>query len=279
MSTIYSNAVISARLGTMLDADRIHRMIVATTTEDASKILLECGWDVHDDVDTMLSREFTKTVREFLTLCTDKHLLSAVRAMFLYHNASAIYRDIDSDGALYPVDATDLSPTQIRTAIQKQSFDALPKHLATAFEDLRINSKSDAETRIMQAMYADILSRRIPREVKEYFRTQIDILNLRNTAKGLTTFIDGGTPKDMLRTKYLDLLDALDGGIDKFENASQAYLINQIMSDDGNLFTTKTTFAWFVKKLEELRIARIILTGKKFGATRDELRERLRGLV
>jgi len=218
------------------------------------------------------------------------------------------------EDSIYPLVTTVLSAQQIRNSIQKRNYEGLPKFLAEVFAELdRIPAPTptQVEVAINRALYKDIFAKtkRIGNKIiKEFYVAQLDILNIKNFAKlriqggeEQDIYISGGTIgketlQEVLRkdlhfvktaltaTKYESLVEVLLRGIESadlgvFETVAHEYLNKIATREDGNVFSIAMTFAWFVKKLEEIRIVKILLTGKKFGASRDDLRERLRRYV
>ena len=55
-SIIYSNAIISARSGLLLNGDKIRRMMAAQTSADAAKVLFECGFNEPTTLEAEMTR-------------------------------------------------------------------------------------------------------------------------------------------------------------------------------------------------------------------------------
>lgn len=315
MSIIYSNAIISVRSSKMLNVDRIRRMIAAQTATDAAKILFECGYDEKilttqpDRVDLIIAREREKTVREFAELCTDDNLRNCILARFDYHNAIAIYIDNNATESVYPIGNIDVGV--LRAAVQKKNYSPLPDNLAMALVSLdRMNgaTATEVEVTLNRVMYTEIFSRITKGAIHDYFRAEVDFLNLRTAAKikifggdYKNLFIDGGLATEeqinnllskkaetiksaLIHTNYDRVLDVLLTGIENedltiFENTANAYLILLSEERADSLFSVNMLFHWFVKKTEELRIVKKILMEKKFGKSREQLREELKGVL
>ena len=252
MSILYTNAVLAVRSAQLLDVDKIRRMIAAPNVTDAANILYECGWESFD-----VETERARTLREF----------------------------------------SDLSPNEILTEI--------------------INAKAefelhgDADTNDVQTYYDlqfNRLKRLKNREIAAYFVAEIDLLNLRTFAKIRLfggrpegVYIKGGSvsygeclelfrahPENIkgaiANIDYSELLEYLMSGITsgklaEFENASQKFLVRLSAVGSDNSFKLNMLFGWFIAKMEELRIVKTILVGKKFGKSREELRADLGGVL
>lgn len=317
MSIIYSNAIVSVRSSKMLTVDRIRRMVAAQTAADAAKILFECGYDEQllttqpERDDLIINAERKRTIEEFNKLCPDKNVKYCVMARFDYHNAMTLYgreaNQVDPD-ALYSLGNIDLD--KLKTAIAKKSYTALPDPMASALSRLDKNSEPSpiqTEVELSRAMYQDIFAN-AKRNIAEYYRAEVDMMNLRVAAKSKlfgqkyeNMFVEGGTiaessvrslltknPNDVkvavANPKYSKVLDALVTSMNavnlvEFENVAGETLIEISKNNSDDLFSINMLFYWFIKKMEELRIVKTILMGKKFGKTKEELREDLRGVL
>lgn len=263
MSVLYTNAILSVRSARLLNNDRIRRMIASSDVVEATKILFECGWDEQSianfrgNNDEIISAELKRITHEFKQLCPDPRLEEIILAKLAHLNSS----DVDI-----------------------------------------------ATTRDYYAEQLVRLGKLRNRAITNYFKAEIDLLNMRTFGKlrlyggkpdGF--FVEGGTAsevdimaifgRDMGRIRpalshlgYSALLDKLIDGLTignlaEFENASNAYLVKLSREGAEDSFKLNMLFGWFVAKLEELRIVKTILTGKKFGKSRDELRDGLKGVL
>jgi len=238
-------------------------MIASSTTEEAAKILFECNWD-------------EQSIANYTT--DDTEIIARERA-----------RVVEEFGELAPSD--------------------LVRELITA--KVLFENEGDADTSAIQVYY-DAQFLRLKRlknkAITNFFVAEIDLLNLRTFAKvrqaggrPLNLYITGGTITEgeclevfkshpqsikgaVANMDYSDLLDILvagleSGSLSEFENASQSHLVQLSKEGSEDSFGINMLFGWFIAKMEELRIVKTILTGKKFGKTRDELREELRGVI
>ena len=249
LSILYTNAILSVRSSQLLNADRIRRMIAAPNERMASEVLYECGWNIEGA--DIIEVERKRTIREFIELCP-----------------SEILRDI---------------------IVAKSEFvmEGIQEYYDGQF--VRLGKLKN-------------------RAITNYFVAEVDLLNLRTFAK---LRLVGGKPEGMfigggqiaerdaltlferkpegIKTSlahlgYGALLETLveglnNGDLAEFENASLTYLVELSKQGAEDSFRLNMLFHWFVAKSEELRIVKTILTGKKFGKSRDELREELRGVI
>ena len=83
------SAYIRARETKLLSKDRIERMLEATSTEDAVKVLEECGWeelssDCLDDFEHNLGAHLSEQFNDIAEMVPDKRLVEAVRLKYRY---------------------------------------------------------------------------------------------------------------------------------------------------------------------------------------------------
>jgi len=235
-------------------------------------------------------------------------------AVYNWHKTSGSPDELKE--AVYPFGNIELG--KLRFAVTTKNYSALPDVMAQTLSDLdklELSGQSPDMPKIdlefNRALYADIMPRLKKlnnRGIEAYFRAELDILNIRTFAKLQLT---GGTPtnefihggrltesdlapmfsktsagiKNSLSMAGMDLIantlaKGLDSGnLTEFENVANAYLVKIGVRDSDNLFKTNTLFAWYVAKIEELRIVKLILMGKKFGKSKDDLRAELAGLL
>jgi len=244
------------------------------------------------------------------------HNAAALYNNQVVENANGRSKDREATLAesLYPMDFEGISVELLRSLISKRSYNSLPEPLQVALaalDKMEAATPQVVEVEINRALFTDLfarLRRMRNRAITNYFVASLDIQNMRTFAKvkmqggrpdGL--FIEGGRASEValmaiferdpnyLRTAlaglgYDKLIDALcdglyDADLTRFENLAGAFLVEMGRVDADDSFKLNMTFAWFIKKMEELRIVKIILMGKKFGRTKDELREELRGVL
>jgi len=262
MNDIYTSAVINARLGSMLTSERIRRMVAMPTASEAAKILMECGWEIIENDDDMINAERARIVADFTEFCTDEKLRYATLARFDYHNAGVLY---NNGTGLYPF-------SSIKSI---KDYALLPEQMARGLRFLdTLNNPTPAQVEavLQKCMYSDI-------KLNDYFRAEIDITNLRLAAKKVDEFIEDGTLDETVLktlhhydTEYNEVAKALTHSLERFENVSGQFLIEKAKQG-------AEVFYWFIKRLEELRIVKTILVGKKFGRSREELLIELGGVL
>lgn len=322
-SILYSNAVISCRANKMINSDRIKRMVNSANFSELAKVLLECGYDenvsTHDD-EQIIRGEFAKTVETFQELCPDGNLLTGVLLKYDYHNAKVFYkskfREINLSETVYPLG--NIEPSKLKEQILSKNYAKLPESLRKALSNLDKKFLSQAVTsaeidlEIEKAMYEDIVrtvSKMKNKSIKNYFKTEIDLLNIKTWAKCRlylsdeslpdTLFVAGGKlekkelnviyQSELSKIKsafsaseYYDLMAQLVECLERkdltdFEDYATIYLTKVSGKRKSDLFDVSVLFNWFILKLEELKAVKVILTGKKFNLSKHQLRENLRG--
>ena len=261
---IYSNSIIAVRVSKqMLNQARIKAMINASTAADAAKVLLECGYTLYENDDAIIADERAKTMQTFIELCPDDALLYCVKAKHDYHNAKVLVKKksgkIDPNETLYPF------------AIQD---------LRGSFKNLEDKTDEQIET----ALYQDIapyIQKIKSKTIKDYFRAEIDFLNMRTFAKcrlakmspaGL--FVEGGTQTP----SQIDKAAAEISDLSKFETDCNDFLIKKTEADKNDIFSSMILFNWFIMKQQEFKAVKAILMGKRFNFSKDQIRDSLRGL-
>jgi len=230
-------------------------MIAMNTVEDATDILHECGWDLF--AANIFEAELTRVISDFKELCPNPILAEIVFAKASF----------DQEGA------ADIKTIQ--------------------------NYYNQQFARLKQLKNKDITN---------YFKAELDLLNLRTFAKvraigskPSNIFIEGGnvTEGELMsiferntakvktaigNLEFSELLDKLTEGLDsgsltEFENASQSYLVKLSKEGGEDSFRLNPLFHWYIAKMEELRVVKTILTGKKFGKSKEKIREELQGVL
>jgi len=216
--------------------------------------------------------------------------------------------------SVYDISMGDMTPQKIRHNISKRIYGVFPDPLSTALTRLdTIESPAPqvVEVEINRALYTDIFQHlKLVKNnvIKQYYMAELDILNMRNFAKARLggtkphgLYVEGGKigegalmslfEKNLsgFRTAVIgfgyeqvaaSLVESIEASdLTVFENLSGAFLVKIANYDSDDLFKVNMIFAWFMQKLEELRIVKIILIGKKFNKTKDALRDELKGVI
>ena len=184
----------------MLTRERMERMLEARSTEDAVKVLSECGYEGLDPLtssglEQSLRRSREETFSELTELAPDNTLVDVFRMKYDYHNIKALLKCSarGEDPLRILIDAGRISPDTLREAIQKDELDTLPDKLAEAVSTAReiLDTTGDpqrSDFSLDRAYYAE-LSETAENSgsnfLQEYVRLLIDAANLRSAVRSI----------------------------------------------------------------------------------------------
>jgi len=299
----------------------MRRMIAAATLIESTKVLFECGYDENlltyqpENTNAIIEKEYTRTIGEFTELCLNPNLLQLVLCRFDYHNAILAYNaritdNTPSTTAFYPFGSIEINT--VTKSIQSKNYDDFTRHMKEALEILDNLSPTplDVEVELVRAMYFDMfrhLEKINNRYITNYFRSEIDIQNMRtlikigkNTLQSFNKLIIGGGHLDESHfnaiiskdyhdiksslVQYDEVINAIIKSTEEknptiFENVANRFLIAQAKQNSEDSFSLNMLFSWLIEKLEELRIVKVILMGKKIGKSKEDLRNQLEGVL
>ena len=303
-SAVFASSSVAVRTSkNLITKNHIRNMLNALTATDAAKILEEIDYNREilatkpEDDDAIIASERERTVKTFRELCGDPALLYCVMAKYDYHNIKTLYmarggKPHNSNETLYPF--------AVRT------FDAnrLPIPLRSAIRNTEAKSKvtaAEIDIAIDHALYQDItehIAKIKTKSIADYFRTEIDIVNLRTFLKCRTLktdaqdyFVKGG----MLKPQALKQATSGDENageelrgtpyykmalypMDAFESSAADLLVKKSATDKNNINTLAPLFRWYVLKQEEFKAVKVLLMGKRLGFGKDKIRDNLGGL-
>ena len=182
------------------------------------------------------------------------------------------------------------------------------KRIERAFEtDGKSARKIDVE--LDKAMYEEIgdalKGKDADKYVKEYFVTQIDTVNIGSLYRTITlgcdfrffeeNFIPGGElemrsfkecgldgaklAKFVGGTKYKALFDKVtEGDLSGFETAKDDYLLKLFSVNKGDMFSVAPVVGYYLGKLNEVKVIRVVLICLKNGVSKEEMKKRVRKL-
>ncbi|MCQ2381920.1 MAG: hypothetical protein MJ054_01305, partial [Clostridia bacterium] len=110
------------------------------------------------------------------------------------------------------------------------------------------------------------------KSIRDYFKTWIDMYNVRNFYKGSRVLLPGGN----LNTNELDIFP--NAKPEEREDAIQKKLDTLAEIDKDDIFKPNPLFWWYLQREKELVIIKAILISKRFNYDFTWLRENLRGL-
>lgn len=164
------------------------------------------------------------------------------------------------------------------------------------------------DVEIDKAMYKDInskLQNNSDKYIKEYFVTLIDSINIASFVRVIkiganltffnNNFIEGGTLDKKLfesfgmdktkmisglsGTKYKEFLAKLENDdLASFETAQDNYLLSIFATNKTDMFSVAPIVGYYLAKLNEIKVIRVVLVCKKNNVPQEELRKRVRNL-
>lgn len=270
------------------------------------------------DSDVIVQDELGKTIADLKRYCGDVGLLHLLLTRYDYHNAKVIYKNhsLKSETTESVFAFGNIFEGKLRDAVINENYRDLPKQMGDAFTALnKLDNPSGAQIDLTleKAMYADIinqLNKIKNKTIKNYFTAEVDMINITTFAKCRMDkisveelnnyFISGGnlTRKELdpiynssiknyigvvSNSKYRGLIKALQecfelNDIGIFESYASNYLVEVAQEEKENIFSVALVFAWFILKLEELKIVKIILLGRQLDYSKRQFRDALKGI-
>ena len=133
------SAMLRAREGKMLTADRAARMLEAQTFEDCAKLLGDCGYEDMGGlnaagVDAALSARRAALFQEIENLVPDKALVELFRLKYDYHNAKTVLKAeaVGTDPLRLMSVSGRVAPEKLKSAWDEERMSELPKVLGAA---------------------------------------------------------------------------------------------------------------------------------------------------
>lgn len=128
----------------LLERERMDRMLEAGTVEEAAKVLTECGYPELqavnvDTVDAMLAQAREELFGTLNDLAPNGEILDVFKVKYDYHNAKAMLKcealGLDPERLL--VDTGRVAPGTLAEAVKRSEFTDLPKVMADAIVEAR----------------------------------------------------------------------------------------------------------------------------------------------
>jgi len=301
-------------------------MVGAETAEDAAKVLFECGYSETvlttepSNIDKIIRHKRIANVTEFKEFCDDENLKQVVFTYFDYHNATVYYKHRvlgeEIQASIYPFGNVDERGMNL---ILQKRYDILPECLQIILKELdfqdsegRTPTAIEIESKINNAKFCYILRRQKKirnKDIKNYYMTEIDLLNIKNTIKIRnmggslnTVLICGGHIgreylEKMLHARnteavksclvgmsydYKELSKDVERAIETgdmlpLEVAINKFLMKTSMKGADDLFSINMSFGYFIHQMNELKTVKTILVFKKLGFSPEFIREQLGG--
>lgn len=232
-----------------------------------------------------------------------------------YHNLKALvkssYSGIDPESMLEEGGLIDLGT--LKDALSAEEFTLNP-YMSEALTSLGYHTEERPSPRridtvIDGAMFKEIKERvekkGVAPEVKEYFRLNADGVNLASYARSIKLrldvkffsegYVEGGEYslealteafdneqklRELLKNgvfeQYADML--ISGEVTEFETARDNIMLNVFRVRKNDMFSVAPIMGYYLGKLNEIKVLRIVLVCVKNGVEKDEIEKRLREL-
>ena len=228
------SAMLRAREGKMLSADRAARMLEAQSFEESAKLLGDCGYEDMTsmnagEIDAALGAHREAVFRELENLVPDKGLVQLFRLKYDYHNAKTVLKAeaVGADPLRLMSFSGRVAPDKLKTAWDEERLSELPKTLAEAMAEAgstlsRTANPQLADFELDRAYFAEMKA--IAEElgnpfVSGYVRLLIDTANLKSAVRTARmhksadfladALVRGGADTDRLLSADGDALNAL----------------------------------------------------------------------
>ena len=195
---LFISAWLRCREGSLLNRQRMERMLDAKTNEEAAKILSECGYEVPEalTVDTLnrtLSRHREQVYGELSTLCPNSALVDVFRVKYDYHNAKALVKCGATGKAPeeFLVEAGTCSWEELKKSLADSEGANIPQRLQEAMGAAKevlaaTGDPQKSDTILDRACFGEMLS--LAEEsgsdfLRGYIKLQIDLVNLKTALR------------------------------------------------------------------------------------------------
>ena len=195
----------------LLNRERMERMLEARSNEDALDVLTECGYaelpePTAQSIDRVLADQRRKAMADLAVYVPDPEVINAFRVRYDYHNVKVLLKSeaMSADPASLLLDAGRVSARELTDRVRSNNLAGLPSILQTAVMQARdvLNTTADpqqADFVLDRAFYADMddIARRAGSGfLGGYVRISVDAANLRSVVRTLrmgkdTDFLKG----------------------------------------------------------------------------------------
>lgn len=231
-----------------------------------------------------------------------------------YHNAKALlkaqYGAIDDLSEMFMPDGN-LSLGELKRRMEERKLDCDP-FMREAVEKIdRLFAEGKGTPRAIdveldKAMYRNIKSRMPSCDgcIRKYFEAQADLINIEiylrcrripnGNALFRESFVEGGTLnlkafEDCKEEKekvaamvasagYKAFWDKAEESLTVYETARDDFLLKIISKDKADMFSVAPILGYYLAKINEVRILRVILVSLKNGVSPEEMNKRVRAL-
>lgn len=269
------------------------------------------------EAETLLASEQKKTWALLREMVDDLSVFAVFRIQDDFQNLKAAIKLVYTNAALPPerlyVEGGRLDPQRIEHAVREKDFSALPGLMATAgaqaFETLVHTGDGQLCDMILDRATLLELQQAGKESGSEVMEQYAQLTTAAADIKIAVRCGQNGKPIDFIRkalapcatlnvdllahaavngrdavaeylshTDYADAASALQSSPAAFERWCDNLIIRHIQKQKGNPFTIDPLAAYLLAKENEIKCARVVLSGKRNGMPDDTVRERLREL-
>lgn len=311
----YAVARIRSKEMQMLGTSVIEQLLAAKSYEECLRLLAEKGWgdDSSDDVEAMLAAEREKTWSLIGELVEDMHIFDVFLYANDYHNLKAAIKLVctaTEDFGVF-IAQSSIDHKLIFDAVQEHDFTRLPPAMQEPAEQAYT-----ALSQTRDGQLCDIIIDRAALEAIYRAGMQADNDLIRKYAELTVAAADikiavrcnlTGKPLDFIRralapcasldvqrlaqaaaenmdavydclstTNYADAVPALQESPFAFERWCDNLLIENIRPQQFNPFGLGPLAAYILGRENEIKVVRILLSGKRSGLAESAIRERMR---
>lgn len=316
-------AVLSTRL---LTEDKLLRIAECNELSEALKALYETGYadgttlDNASEYQKLLDIELNKVCGEVRTLSSDQRTTEYFLVSYDYTNAKILMKSkyARTDGVEQCFACGKIAPQTLQQLINNDDYDSLPKPMADALmyidQQYANGNRSPVvvDMALDKAMYADMCIRANKsswKALKEYFKTEVDCLNLltffraKRAGYDVNSYeqliVDGGdiskqslveaynTGYDKLRdilyySNFRPLVDTLihcweQGNFAPAESAIYSSK-RKIIDEQADSLTVQPLVKYYLDKVREADALRYVLIAVKSKLDKSTVKERLKEL-
>jgi V/A-type H+-transporting ATPase subunit C len=264
------------------------------------------------DYERMLSRETARAFDLFVELCLDTDLEEILRARYDYHNVKVLLKGLiaekDFGHALLPLGNHD--PERLMDIFAEESYGSLPPHLEdTVREGIEAYyDKKDPkhlDMAVDRALYRHLTGNAVRNVfLRSYYRLESDMIDLRTLVRLTVLEREDLVRFALLSTGYLNIQDYVGESLEalperlfvtpyhgvlrdglsylktsdsfaRLERLSDEYLHGFLMKAGTVDLGPEPLVAFLLKKLNEIRLLRVVFVGILNGVPKEMMRERI----
>ena len=316
MDYVFAVARIRAKEKNLFSEADIRQMTGMKTIGEVLTFLTDRGWgeaSQNPDADAILEQEEEKTRQILREIRLEPAAEAVLSYPQLYHNLKAGIKEVCTsdrhEGIFYEI--RDFAPEKVVDILQERKFQALPDHMRRTAEkamDIMVKNRDgqrcDAvvDRGCLEAMRS-AGSQSSHNTIREYARTVVAVTNIKiaaraqRTGKDLNFLREALASNDMIDPAGLaqaaasgsdaflsfldshgwqDAADALRESDGAFERWCEDRKLKALRAQSGDIESPSPIIAYYLARQNEIRKARVILTGKANGFSEEEIAERVR---